>query len=241
MRESIPDREGFECHYHDIDIPGLPPDHLEREFQKIEGPACALFRVLSNQPGRPLLNEREKDAALLFFAVQAARVPQSKDKYKRLILNGAQTFMEALAYSPEFFERSVATAHRLGMVTDFVEQSHLREAVEGQHIVPNADMTSLSVGLWRLAYAILDKLDGKHYTLWYSDGPEWFVCSDYPVGLFYSLSVGDVLEDPTTMEKPTVEIRHKTMYMPLAYNVALVIHSIPDVPVVQKVQEWSQR
>src|SRR5260370_2792043 len=160
VRESIPDCVGFERHYHDIDIPGLRPDHLEDKFQKIESLACALFKTLSENPGRSLLSESEKDAALMFFVIQAARVPQSKAKYETLMLDGARDFMEALANSPEFFNRDANVARRHGVAIEATEQDGLREAVDGGHIIPLADRTQLSVGIFRLAYAILDKLDG---------------------------------------------------------------------------------
>ena len=36
MREAIPDSVGFERHYHDVDVPGFRPDHLEKFFQEFE-------------------------------------------------------------------------------------------------------------------------------------------------------------------------------------------------------------
>lgn len=237
VRESIPNRVGVERNYHDIDIPGFRPDHLEGEFQKIESPACALFKTLSENPGR-LLSESEKDAALMFFVIQAARVPQSKAKYETLIVDGGHEFMEALARSPEFFNRVATVARRQGVAIEATKQEGLREAVDGGHIIPRADKTQLSVGIFRLAYAILDKLDGMHYTLWYSDSPDWFVCSDYPVGIFYSVSAGgDLLENPLALENPIVELHTKAMYMPLAYNVALVIHRNENVPTAQRANQ----
>jgi hypothetical protein len=228
---------GFERHYHDIDISGFRADHLEFELQKIEAPACALFKTLSTNPGRSLLTEAEKDAALFFFVVQAARTPHSKEKYRRLIVDGGRTFMEALAYSPEFFNRAMAVAKRQGLVTNSVKQAWLREGVDSGHIIPHADPTQLSVGIFRLAYAILERLEGMHYTLLYSDGPDWFVCSDYPAGIFYSVSAGDVLEDPTTVENPTVQLLTSAMYMPLAYNAALAIHRLENIPTAQRANQ----
>lgn len=70
-------------------------------------------------------------------------------------------------------------------------------------------------------------------TLWYADGPDWFVCSDHPVALFYSMS-GDIFEDPLALEWPKVQLLTDMIYMPIARNVALVLHRIPDVPHVQR-------
>jgi Protein of unknown function (DUF4238) len=238
VRESVPDRVGVERHYHDIDIPRFRPDHLEVKFQEIEGPACALFRTLSANPGRPLITDSEKESALMFFAVQAARVPQSKAKYEGLMLGGGRAFLEAMAYSPESFSRVVSVAQRYGVPIREHEQERLRETVDGGHIFPIADKTQLAVGIFRLAYAILDKLDGMHYTLWYSKGPDWFVCSDHPVGIFYSVSAdGDMLENPLALENPIVELHTDPMYMPLAHNVALVIHRRENAPIVQGVNQ----
>jgi hypothetical protein len=233
VREDIPDHVGFERHYHDINVPGFRPDHLEFEFQKIEGRACALFKTLSATPGRRLLTEDEKETVLFFFAVQAGRVPQAKDKYEKLIVDAARSFMEAFAHRPEFFSRAMAAAKRQGIEIDPIERERLIEAVDGGHIIPYADKTQVSVGILRLAYAVLDQVDGMHYTLLYSDGPDWFVCSDYPAGIFYSVTAGDTLEYPTNIENPTIQLltKSKTTYVPLAYNVALMIHQHDDRPV----------
>src|ERR1035441_582054 len=60
MWEGTPESVGFERHYHDIEVPGFPHDHLEEFFQKYEGPACTLFRSLSTNSGRPLLTKEER-------------------------------------------------------------------------------------------------------------------------------------------------------------------------------------
>ena len=87
--------------------------------------------------------------------------------------------------------------------------------------------------MFRLAEAILDVLNGMHYTLWYSDAAS-FVCSDYPVGLFYSLSADNPLEDPLSVETPKVTLLTSSIYMPLAYNVAVVFHQGEEnVPTAQ--------
>lgn len=185
-REDIPDHVGFQRHYHTIDIAGFAPDYLESAFQNIEEPACALFKTLAASPGRSLA-ESEKDVALLFFSIQAARVPQSRDKYTDLMVYCGDRFMKEVAHSPEFFEKAFSSAARHGLVIDKAEQGELRKAVDSGHIKPVVDNNQSAVGIFRLAEGILDAIDGMHYTLWYSDGPDSFVCSDYPVGLSYSL------------------------------------------------------
>jgi Protein of unknown function (DUF4238) len=225
MREEIPNSVGFERNYHDIDVPGFRPDHLEEFFQKFEGPACALFRMLSANPGRSLLTEEERETVASFVAVQAARVPQAKKKYERLVHDSRSAFVEEMASSSTFFDRAMAAAKRHGVEIDSGGQSRLLEALQGGHIIPQAHKTEASVGILRLALAIADRLNGMHYSLLYSDGPDWFVCSDYPVGLFYSLTVPhDLFESERNIEWPTLEPFEKTIYMPLAYNVAIAIH-----------------
>jgi hypothetical protein len=228
---------GFERHYHTIDIPGFSPDHFEYVFQNIEGPACSLFKTLSANPGRSSLTESEKDTAMLFFTVQAARVPQSKEKYRNLVVDSGSSFMKQVASSPEYFEKVLSSANRQGIVKESVEQSWLRDAVESGKITVRADETQVAVGILRLANAIVEHLEGMHYTLWYSDGPDWFVCSDYPAGLFFSVSAENVLQDPTTLENPTVQLLTDTLYMPLAYNVALVIHGLDNIPTAQSANQ----
>lgn len=237
VREDIPNHVGFENHYHDIDIPGFSPDHLERIFQDIEGPAFKLFKTLAANPGRSLLSESEKDTAIGFFALQAARVPQSRDKHKKLVLDSGSAFMKELVHSPEFFHRVIASGVRQGIVSDPVEQGWLREAVDSGEITVHADKTQLAVSILRLADAILEQLEGMHYTLWYAEEPDYFVCSDYPVGIFYSISSGDVLENPGSLENPIVQLLASTIYMPLGRSVALVIHGLANVPTVQRANQ----
>jgi hypothetical protein len=235
IREDIPDHVGFQRHYHTISVAGFRPDHLEGIFRNIEEPACALFKTLSASPGHSL-TESEKDVALLFFSIQAARIPQSRDKYASLMLDCGDRFMKEVAHSPKFFEQVMASAARQGLVIDKVEQGLLRKAIVNGHIKPFVDKNQSAVGIFRLAESILDAIDGMHYTLWYSDGPDWFVCSDYPVGLFYSISAEDPLS-PKSVETPTVRLLSDAIYMPLAHNVALVVHRHDNIPTAQRANQ----
>jgi hypothetical protein len=237
VREDIPGHVGFERHYHTIDIPGVSPDHLESVFQNIEGPACSLFKTLSANPGRPLLTELEVHAAIYFLVVQAARVPQSKRRYEGLIVDAGCSFMEQVSSSPEFFQRVMASVRQQGIVTDSVEQSWLRKGVESGQLTVHADKTNVAIGMLRLASAIADQLEGVHWTLWYADGPDWFICSDYPVGLFFSVAADNFLEDPRAIENPTVQLLANTIYMPLARNVAMVVHGHEGIPLVQRANQ----
>jgi hypothetical protein len=234
VRRGTPESTAFERHYHTINVPHLAPDHLESIFQKIESPACALFRTLSEHPGRDL-SESEKDILVMFLGVQAARVPQSRKKYDNLMVDCGRAFMEGVAYSPKFYGGVMAVAARHGVNTDSVTREWLREAVDSGHIFPVIDPTQSAVGIFRLTEAILDALDGMHYTLWYSDGAA-FVCSDCPVGLFYSVSAENAL-DPASVETPTVTRLTDTIFMPLAHNVAVVIHKSNGVPTAQRANE----
>jgi hypothetical protein len=220
VREDIPDHVAFERHDHTVDIPGYAPDHLESIFGEIEGPACALFQRLSANPGRPFACAEELTTALWFLAIQAARVPQSKAKYERLIRENGQRFMQEVAYSQGFFQKVVSSATRFGLLDGPVEQSSLRTAVESGEIKVVVDKTHVAVGMLRLADAIVDKLEGTRWNLLYSEGPDWFVCSDHPVGLFYEVS-SNFLEDPATVDAPEVRFLNNSIYMPLAKNVAL--------------------
>ncbi len=229
-REDIPDHVGFERHYHDIIHPGFKPDHLEYEFAKFEGPACELFKKLSATPGYTL-SSSEKSIALIFFVLQAARVPLAKEKYKKLLVDSANKQLDALANNKKYFEMAMSVAKRHGVDTDTLSQSELRAAVDSGDIFPKIEGTQLSAGIPRLAESISEQLEGFHYTLLYSDAPDTFVCSDYPVGIFYSLSAGDVLENPASVEHPVVHLETNTMYMPLAYNVALMVHRFDKNPI----------
>jgi len=231
VRQGTPNSVAFERHYHTIDVPHLAPDHLESIFQKIESPACALFKTLSESPGRDL-SEADKDTMLMFFAMQAARVPQSRRKYDALMLDCARAFMNEVAHSPGFYDRVMAIATKYGIETGSGDQARLREAVDGGHIYPVLAPTQSAIGIFRLTEAILDAVDGMNYGLWYSDSAA-FICSDYPVGLFYSLSAEDPLADPM----PVIAMRKTPIFMPLAHNVALVIHTLKDGPTVQLVPE----
>ena len=216
LREDVPNHVGFERHYHTIDIPDLSPDHLEYVFQDVEAPACALFKELSANPGRPFLTQDEIEKVIHFFAIQAARVPQSKRQYEKMIIAEGETFMRKIAYSKEFFDEVVSHAIETGVVDGSVNQEALREAFESGDIFVVPDKSHVAIGMFRLASGIADLIEGMNCTLWYSNEPDWFVCSDYPVGLFYSLT-GDVLQ-------PKLLPDIAAMYMPLAKNVALVIH-----------------
>lgn len=237
IRPSTPNSEGFQRHYHTISVEGLAPDHLETVFQKIEGPACALFKTLSENPGR-LLTESDKDALLMFFCTQVARLPQSKKNYESFVLDNARIFMQEVADSETFFQEVTATAAKHGIEVESGSAAHerLREAVDGGHIFPYVGKNQSAVGMFRLAEAILDVLDGMHYTLWYADG-ESFVCSDYPVGLRYSLSADNPLRDPLSVEIPKVAVLTSSVFMPLAHNVAIVFHRGEGIPMAQRANE----
>jgi hypothetical protein len=237
IRESTPNSEGFECHYHTIDVEGLASDYLETIFQKIEAPACALFKTLSENPGRSLA-EPDKDALLMFFCVQAARLPQSRKTYDAWVVDNGRVFVEEMAHSITFFQkvRAIAAKHGMGVDSDPATHEKLREAVDGGHIYRSVGKTESAVGMFRLAEAILDVLHGMHYTLWYSDAAS-FVCSDYPVGLRFSLSADNPLEDPLSLEIPRVTLLTSSIYMPLAHNVAVVFHQREDLPTAQRANE----
>lgn len=234
-REATPESVGFERHYHTIDVPDLRPDHLEGIFQKIESPACALFKKLSETPGHELL-ESEKDTLLMFFSTQAARLPQSRKTYNNLMLDCGRAFMEETARSPEFFDTVMAIAQRHGVETDSFTQEQLREAVDGGHIFPIVDRTQSAVGIFRLTEAILDALDGMNYSIWYSDDAT-FVCSDYPVGMFYRLSVDDQPTNPVILRTPKIKMLTSTIFMPLSRRVAVAFHRFKGIPVAQRANE----
>jgi hypothetical protein len=225
MRQSVPNAVGFENHYHDVDVPGFPRDCLEEFFQKYEASACALFRSLSENPGRTLCSEDEPEALAAFVALQAARIPRAKETYRQLLLRGRQAVLSEMASSPEFFDKAIDAAKRCGTNVKPADQLRLLEAIKGGHILPQVSKTESSIGILRLAHAIADQIDGMHYSLLYSDGPDWFVCSDYPVALFFSFATpGNLLDFERIIEWPTLRSFENTIYMPLAYNVAVAIH-----------------
>src|SRR5260370_3193141 len=222
VRKSTPDKEGFENHYHTIEMPGLAPDHLESLFEKYELPASNLFKDLSANPGRPFRSEEELHTAAMFFALQAARLPQSKNKYEKWVVKDGTEFMNKVAHSNEFRQRLKVEA---GITISQGEQEELRKAVESGEIIVSADKNHVNVGMFWLTEAFLTAIDGMYWTLLYSKGPDWFVCSDHPVGVFYRLS-GSVHDQPSVGWIPTIELLTNMhhLYVPLAYNVALVLH-----------------
>lgn len=233
-REATPNSVGFERHYHDIDVPGFPADHLETYFGQYEGAAHALFQTLSANPGRALVNEQERDSLTMFLALQAARVPQSKRKYERLVYESRMADANDVAMSADTFEMfaDVAQRHGIDLPSDF--KTKLAEGINTGHIFPVVHQNERSVGLLRIAHGILDNLDGMHYSLLYTDGPDWFVCSDYPVALFYECPMPDtMLERMENLEWPKLPPFERTIYMPLAYNVAVSIHR-SELPVTMK-------
>jgi hypothetical protein len=117
-REATPESVGFEKHYHDIDVHGFPPDHLETFFEQYEGRACALFRTLSANPGRSLLTHEEKETLTAFLALQAARVPQAKRKYEKLVLDSRSTDASDIVNSLQVFDTFMSVAQKYGIEVD---------------------------------------------------------------------------------------------------------------------------
>jgi Protein of unknown function (DUF4238) len=120
-REATPNSTGYERHYHDINVPGFPPDHLESYFGQWEGAATALFQTLSANPGRALVSQEERNILAMFLALQAARVPQSKRKYERLAYDSRMADANDVITSQETFEMfsSVARRHGISLPSDF--------------------------------------------------------------------------------------------------------------------------
>jgi hypothetical protein len=234
-RQDKPGNVAMERDYNSVYVDGLRKDHLESFFQKFEGPACTLFRTLSLER-RPFLTEEEFSVAVEFLAIQAARVPLSKQKYGNLIIENGQEFFRQMAYSPAFFQ-AVADEAKLDESERRVGAT-LREAFESGGVKRFADQSGLAASIFRLALAIIEQIVGANMgaTLWYTDGPDWFVCADHPVALFYSIS-GDMFEDPGALENPTVRLLTDSIYMPLARNVALVMHQLSGVPPAQLVPQ----
>jgi hypothetical protein len=229
--EATPESIGFERHYHDIDVPGFPLDSLEEFFQKYEGPACALFRALSANPERPFLTEEERGTLGAFLMLQAARVPQAKEKYKKLAFDSRNADAAAVATSPQVFDTFMDVAQRHGIEVPPDFQSNLLKGLQSGDIFPIVDKTEVSIGILRLAHAIADQLDGMYYSLLYSEGPDWFVCSDYPVALHYECAIpDDLFERQRNMAWPKLKPFERTIYMPLAYNLAVMIHRFQDRP-----------
>jgi hypothetical protein len=239
VRQDIPDHIALERHYHTIDVPGLPADRLETIFQRFESPACGLFRTLSANPGRPFMTPEEFATAVEFLALQAARVPLSKTKFESLILDTGRRLMREVANSAELFESVASPAVRVGTLDPSVQQNaaeehkSLKAAIESGELYVVADKSHIAVGMLSLAAAIFDQIITMNATLWYCEGPDWFVCSDHPVALFYSLP-GKFLENPALFHDPKVELLSDSIYMPLARNVALVLHRHRGVPEVQR-------
>jgi len=230
-REATPESVGFEKHYHDIDVPGFPPDCLEGFFERFEGSACALFRNLSATPMRSLQTGEERETLSSFVALQAARVPQAKEKYKNLVLDSRRADAADISTSPRALNTFMNVARRHGIEVPPDSLSKLLEGLRSGDIYPVVDKTEVSIGILRLAHAIADQLDGMYYSLLYSEGPDWFVCSDYPVALHYECAVpGDLFERQRNMAWPKLKPFERTIYMPLAYNVSAMIHRFTDRP-----------
>src|ERR1039457_3849990 len=65
VRVDKPENVAFERNYNSIEVEGLRADHLEGIFgEQFEGPACVLFKTLSDNPGRPFVAEDELVIAL---------------------------------------------------------------------------------------------------------------------------------------------------------------------------------
>jgi hypothetical protein len=215
-RKATPGSVGFEKHYHDIDVPGFPPDYLEGFFERFEGPACALFRNLSGTPMRSLQTGSERQTLSSFVALQAARIPQAKEKYKNLVLDSRLADAADISTSPQALNTFMSVARRHGIEVPPDSLSKLLEGLRSGDIYPVVDQTEASIGITRLALAIADQLDGMYYTLLYSDGPDWFVGSDYPVALHYECAVpDDLFERQRNMAWPKLEPFERThLYAP---------------------------
>ena len=53
------------------------------------------------------------------------------------------------------------------------------------------------------------------------------------MAVFYDMA-GNIFEDPSALEWPKMRLLTDTIYMPIAKDVALVLHRIPNVPTVQR-------
>jgi hypothetical protein len=175
VRESTPNAEACENHYHTIDVPGFDPDYFEGLFEKYEAPACSLFKTLSENPGKQLDSDKDLETVAMFFSVQAARLPQAKEKFEKWVRKDAVEFMDKIAHSAEFRQRVEAkTGIRIGRG----EHEGLKKAVESGAIKFDVDKNHVIFGMLNLVEAFLDTIDGMFWTLLYCHGPEWFVCSD---------------------------------------------------------------
>ena len=115
VRIDKPENVAFERNYNSIKVEGLRKDHLEGIFRKrFEGPACDLFKTLSDHPGRPFVTEDELAIAIQFLALQAARVPRSRAKYEEMVIQNGKDFLHKLATSPEFEQEVARAAAEIG-------------------------------------------------------------------------------------------------------------------------------
>jgi hypothetical protein len=182
---------------------------------------------------------RGKGNAYGLLALQAARVPQAKGKYEKLVFDSRSADANDVVNSPQAFDTFLSVAEKYGIQVGSDFQSKLLEGLRDGHIFPVVHKTEASVGILRLTHAILDQLDGMHYSLLYSDGPDWFVCSDYPVALHYELSVpDDLFERQRNIEWPKLKPIGSSIYMPLAYNVAAMIHRFQDRPTALRADRY---
>jgi hypothetical protein len=204
VRQDKPENVAFERDYNSIYVDGLPKDYLEGIFSRqLEGPACALFKMLSSKP-RPFATNEELAIAVNLLALQAARVPLSKGKYESLIIENGHQFLHKVAHDPEFRQELVdAGALDESDIETLKQGPSLLELVEREEIRPVAEKSILSVSILHLAVAIFEEIASMKATLWYSGEPDWFVCSDHPVWLPYSMA-GNVFDDPMVLENPKV-------------------------------------
>jgi hypothetical protein len=171
VRQDKPENVAFERNYNSIDVDGLPKDHLEDIFNReFEGPACALFKILSAHP-RPFVTEEEISIAIKFLALQAARVPLSKEKYERLIIENGRKWLNVVANVPEFVQELVdAGVWGKSDIETLQQGPPLRELVEAGEIQTKADKTGLSVSILHLTSAIVDQIVSMKVTVWIGCG-----------------------------------------------------------------------
>lgn len=185
---------------------------VEDAFAELEAIAAPLIAKITQTRTLPK-NTDDWRTLIRFVAIQAARVPATKQMISRPIQREHEIVADLLRHEPRAWKNS---AHLLGIDSSKITYDEFLELTDEDVIQPlsNHDFIQYSMSI---AKPIMESINQRLWTVVHSDKPgEHFIISDDPVVLYWSDGVQRRLP-------PGYVHRNTDVTMPLSSEVALVL------------------
>ena len=185
-RRQLPKEVAHQRDFFRVGAPGVPPNLVEDAMEQIEGPAVeAVRRVVSSEEA---MSDEDRGHLLALVALHASRVPRVRQVRASFWDATSKSALGAMLSSREAWDATQAGMERSGLVAPReVPYEEMRDYAHRGQFSVGLGQTHEVMQAVQMADLVCDMLLERHWSV-LEASPHGcpFVCSDDPVGLWWS-------------------------------------------------------